>query len=95
MLVSISLNGHKKIRDTKWFTMYCTHEEFKPGKYNSLLLVEFKSGKFDSFSIVVDSGDKSSGEEAVFAFANKLPETVDASYLKSLAKKNGMEVIED
>ena len=96
MLVSISLNGHKKIRDTKWFTLYYTAEEFKPGKSNHMLQVEFKSGNHPSFSIVVDAGGSdSAGEDAVFKFANKLPDTVDASYLKSFAKKNGMSVIED
>ncbi len=96
MLVSISLHSPKKIRETKWFNMYYQAEEFKPGKSEHRLLVEHKSGEFNSFSIVIDAGgSKQTGEEVVTRFANDLPTTVDASYLKSFAKKHGMSVSEE
>lgn len=97
MLVSISLlHQPKKIRETKWFNMYYQAEEFKPGKNEHRLLVEHKSGEFNSFSIVVEAGgSEHAGEEAVVKFANSLPTTVDASYLKSFAKKHGMSVSEE
>ena len=46
--------------------------------------------------IVIDAGgSKQTGEEVVTRFANDLPTTVDASYLKSFAKKQGMSVSEE
>ena len=96
MLVSISLNGHKKIRVTKWFEMYYGAEEFKPGKRNHVLYVVHKSENFPGFSIVIEAGgDDRQGEAAVFKFADSLPQTVDASYLKSFAKKQGFTVVEE
>lgn len=96
MLVSIALNRPDEVRQTKWFNLYYAREEFKGGKNNHCLLVEFKSGKFKDFTIVVQAGgDDNVGKDAVYKFANSLPDTVDASYLKSLAKRQGMTVEED
>ena len=99
MIVSISMYANrKKIRETKWFELFYVSEEFKPGKSNHMLDVLSKSGEppLVNFSIVIEAGgDAGAGESAVVAFAKKLPDTVDASYLKSYSKKQGLAIIED
>lgn len=92
----ISLHGAqaKPLRETKWFQLSYRREEFKPGKFIHNLVVEHKSGDFPTFEITLDHGPAFSGEKLVSAFADNLPATVDAGYLKSFAKKKGYEVSE-